>query len=744
LKKRNLDWLAVLSGHFILTCGFTFPLILNFGNALPGLLVEDRDQNLWNLWWVDYALTNFQNPFQTDYMYYPEGVSLYFHTLHPLNGIISMPVQWLFGLVPAYNFVVFVSFIFAGLGAYLLIKYILLKSEIKRQTEQTPSFVTRHSSLIVPLSSFAGSIIFAYSPYHIGTLKGLMQLISLQWLPFFGLFLLKATENKTALAQKPPLFNFNIVWAGVFLLLTALTDWYYVLFLLGFTAIYFVWLLGQWLGRWRKKVTGYSNGWISLGQIGLILAVFFLLTSPILIPMLQELNSTKYYLPDPNDTRKFSADLTAFFVPPTTSTFLGGLGSLFPANYVTGNLAAQVYLGYFALLLSATGLLLVKQARFWALVGIAFWLLSLGPGLRVNGEQPGWLMPFGLIENLPVVKITRSPDRFIVITMLAMSVLAGMGLVWLGRRAKQQWLIYSLPLIAGLLLIAEFIQIPYPLSTTPDLSYFKQLGQDKSDYTIVYVPAQGGFFPGSARLLDQTAHQKRIYDGYISREFDHPFQSSTPGFQELVTLKTDFEIFLSEKDPNLPGQRNWYDAFSFYQARYIVLLIPQTEKQKAATNLSKEREIIGQIVGAPPIYQDSYREVYRVPSVAEPKPFAAIGTGWLEPEKTADQQTRYRWASGKATLNLMWEGKQSRQTFLNFKFGTLKDEKSAKVLLDGQIVWEGPATAAQQPLRVPVTLTSGTHRLEFVIDGKAQSPESLGMGKDTRRLLFYLADFSLE
>lgn len=81
---------------------------------MPGTLLEDRDQNLWNLWWVRNSLLHLRNPFRTDFIYQPEAISLYFHTLHPLNGLISLPVQLLFGMVVAYNFVVFFSFVAAG------------------------------------------------------------------------------------------------------------------------------------------------------------------------------------------------------------------------------------------------------------------------------------------------------------------------------------------------------------------------------------------------------------------------------------------------------------------------------------------------------------------------------------------------------------------------------------------------------------------------------------------------------
>jgi hypothetical protein len=52
------------------------------GEAIPGDGF-DGWQNYWNLWWVKEALVGLvANPFHTDLLYYPEGPSLYFHTLN--------------------------------------------------------------------------------------------------------------------------------------------------------------------------------------------------------------------------------------------------------------------------------------------------------------------------------------------------------------------------------------------------------------------------------------------------------------------------------------------------------------------------------------------------------------------------------------------------------------------------------------------------------------------------------------
>src|SRR5262245_47638015 len=77
-----------LAGYAILALVATYPAVLHFTTAVPGDLIADRDQNLWNLWWVREALFRPTNPFDTDMLHYPYGANLYYHTLGLPQGLI--------------------------------------------------------------------------------------------------------------------------------------------------------------------------------------------------------------------------------------------------------------------------------------------------------------------------------------------------------------------------------------------------------------------------------------------------------------------------------------------------------------------------------------------------------------------------------------------------------------------------------------------------------------------------------
>ena len=228
-KRHGHAWLA-LAGYLMLTLGLTYPLVTQFSRAIPGDGF-DGWQNYWNLWWIKTAvLEQHTHPWFTHLLYYPTGVGLLFHTLNAFNGFITLPIQLAFGLLPAYNAAVLFSFTLGGLGAYLLARYIL---------------GPRSSHL----AAFAAGVIFTFSPFHIAHLLGHMQVISLEWIPFYALYLLKTVQcgseevaPRSTRHARRPIWR-NGLLAAFFLVLVALCDWYYVLYCMILTAVVVVWVL---------------------------------------------------------------------------------------------------------------------------------------------------------------------------------------------------------------------------------------------------------------------------------------------------------------------------------------------------------------------------------------------------------------------------------------------------------------------------------------------------------------------
>lgn len=754
--------LGALLVHIGLSLIFTWPLALNFlpgaGTAVPGVMLEDRDQNLWNLWWVRYALLHGHNPFVTNMLWYPTPVSLYYHTLNVYNGLMAVPLLQFFSLTTTYNIVVLFSFVVGGYGAFLLVHYLC---------------GNRWAALI-------GSVVFAYSAYHIATMRSLLQLVSLEWVPFFLLFLLQAIYQP-GWASRQSFARW--LWrralpAGFFLFLVSLVDWYYTMYALMLTG-----LLGLYIGVryvWERRggkadspVRGLGESWL---RIGICMLIYGVLVSPILIPTIAELRGTTYMLPAPDAAMSNSADLLAFLQPVRGQRLWGNL-FLNRRDWPYGNNRYEVYFTYGALFLAGVALFATRVLRprlspsyveraerpvvstafaapalpgkwFWAACVAFFFLLALGPVLQINGNKILWLfspsfelvMPYRLIEKLPVLSISRSPDRFDMPLTLCLAVLAGYGANVLLNMWRGRW---GLPL-RGAMLSASFIVLvlveltpfPYPQRPADIPAWYNQVGKEAGDFSILDLPPQDDYWHGAYRMYFQTAHNKPILGGYISREFPHPFLTSTPGYQELQYVDDAGDMFAAGKD-------QWLSAFQLYKTKYIVLQkVRLPDKVEQQPDLQPSRDAIHHVLGSDikPSYEDADVEVYTVPSISKPVPFLSVGEGW-EPREVGPNGA-FRWLHASGTLRI--DSPSAQQAYLNFRAASLGPARQLRIMHGDHVVFEGQI-GGLEPHRIgPLGLPSGVSTLTFISPDGTTSPAQLGQGDDPRQLSFVVLDARLD
>ncbi|PJE58134.1 MAG: hypothetical protein COU81_02420 [Candidatus Portnoybacteria bacterium CG10_big_fil_rev_8_21_14_0_10_36_7] len=79
------DW-AIFGYYFLISAILTFPQIIHISSFMPSY--GDSWQFLWNFWWVKEAVIHLHtNPFVSNYIFWPTGDSLLFHTLSLANSI---------------------------------------------------------------------------------------------------------------------------------------------------------------------------------------------------------------------------------------------------------------------------------------------------------------------------------------------------------------------------------------------------------------------------------------------------------------------------------------------------------------------------------------------------------------------------------------------------------------------------------------------------------------------------------
>ena len=631
-KRHGHAWLA-LAGYLLLTLGLTYPLVTQFGRAIPGDGF-DGWQNYWNLWWIKTAvLEQHTHPWFTHLLYYPTGVGLLFHTLNAFNGFITLPIQLAFGLLPAYNAAVLFSFTLGGLGAYLLVRYVLGPG-------------SSH------LAAFAAGVVFTFSPFHIAHLLGHMQVISLEWIPFYALYLLRTVECgleagswKLEAAGAPARRStlHAAVWrngllAAFFLVLVALCDWYYVLYCLIFTAVVVVWVLIRLALRRTVAAEGAastphvtSRSRVLVRTLVIIAAIWLLwavLLSPVLIPMLREAGQSRFMVPDPAQSRTLSADLLAFVTPqefhPLWGKWAGEQGKRFTASLSEH----QVFAGFAVLALAALGAWRGRKpgrlrawVGLWLLALLTFVILALGPVLHIGGQTA--LLPGGgeiplpyawLVRVVPFMDISRSVSRFDAMVMLALGVLAALGLDGLVRRLPG-WRGQLVAFAAIALIVFEFLPAPYPMSQPDTPDWYKTLAGDARPGAVLNLPMN---WDRPGYLLYQTEHGKPLTVAYISRDDPRTLTDRIPVLQHFRHLGPDIIAFdLAAQGPQVLADLG---------VRWVTL-----DRYKMPGGREREyTEAAAQAIfgSQPPAYQDERLTVYEVTPPAATEPYLILGAGW--------------------------------------------------------------------------------------------------------------------
>jgi hypothetical protein len=598
--------LVILGAYLLLTLALTWPLARHLGEAIPGDSF-DGWQNLWNLWWVKVALLEqHTSPYFTDLLYHPTGVSLWFQTLNIFNGITFLPVQLAGGLFWAYNTVVLFSFTLAGFGGYLLGLDVLRRAGARSGPRLT-------------LAAFLTGAVFTFSPFHFAHLLGHMQVFSLEFIPFFVLYLLRAMgdgKGEEAGALGTPRWGGkqvrSVLLATFFLILAALCDWYFALYLGFFALLYALWRL---LRR--------DFGWPQARNLAIIFGLALTVMLPLVIPMVVESLRFDFMRPPPGQIVQLSGDLLGFLIPSGQHSLWGEWAARLRQPLNASASENTIYVGVVVLVLAGVGLWRWgRRLGFWALAAVLFAVFALGPVLHIYGQNRGIPLPYALVLRLPFVEIARTVARYDLLVMLSMGVLAGGGLYALMERISSRG--GALAAGAGLVLLVllDFSPIPYPISPPDTPEFYRELAADPRGGAVMNLPMD---WDRPGYLLYQTVHRKPLTAAYITRTDPRTLPGRVPVINRFRHLGEDINRV---EDPAA-----WAPTlFEFMDIRWVVLdryKMPPGPVRDFNEALAKT--LFG---GQTPLYEDDRLTVYEAPRApASPRPFIEIGWdfGPLEP-----------------------------------------------------------------------------------------------------------------
>lgn len=470
------DWLAALSAYCVLTAIYFFPTLGTINSALIGP-PEDNLAGYWSLWWAnDQMLHGSQALTFSNWIYFPEGSTLYYFAWSFYNLLFTFLMRLLFDGVAVFNLVMLHGYPLAGLGAFLLVKR-----------------VTGNS-----IAALVGGFLFAFNPNHFQHSQHHIHINSIQFIPFFVLAFWDAIRLRT---------TSSLALAAAFFLLNALCDWTYMIMAGYFVVLAYIYLAVRnqrwWLGEFVRRSV-------------VIVGATALLLSPWLVPMVKIALSTPET--DVGGRNTYVVDFAGLAVPGLAHP-LGDWEPIQAANasYTGNHHEAAAYLGIAALLLVLfAGKQIFRVAARWWLGFIAFAALALGPQLHLLGKSLPIGLPYTVIAYIPFLANLRAPARFIVYVYLFWAVIVAVALSMHWRRlsgsSKGRLLLVALVVLLG----ADYFSICR--STTPVASPSILMPRADEPAPRAYMNLPNDYVPTMYYMMQQTIHGIPIIEGAATRK----------------------------------------------------------------------------------------------------------------------------------------------------------------------------------------------------------------------------------
>ena len=500
---RGLSIALPAALYFALSCALTWPLITCLDTRLAGALGSDVFCHVWMHWISREALLDSgMLPFRiaTDQLYWPAGGTI--HSSDPIGSLLSIPMQSLVGLVASYNLLVLANLTFSATAMFALARRVT------------------HSDL----AGFIAGLAFGFSPFVLAEVNnGSPELLTGGWLPLLVLCLSRLASTKG--------------WTGVLpttavLVLASLFTWYFAIaacLLLFVHCLFPVELHDAPALPFRTRLPKYIA----------VLGLSAIVVAPFLASFIDSISGPSALVY--GDSRQSEHALEQ----PHLSVDVLALLSPFSPSFQILGFRLPSYLGLVGTAFAAIGVVARRRGRlFWLVAAVTSLLFAVGPILVADGAHVGnagryaW-MPFALLSKvLPFLHSVHSPRRLLIVTILAIAVLAAIGLRRLMASVPKRWAM-GVACALGMALLADSLltrQVPVPIPTTSAsvADVYHTLAAMPGEGAILEVPILTGN-NRLAPLYAQTVHARPIQ---IGLPWEGPWESyCAPPLREMGVVQ---------------------------------------------------------------------------------------------------------------------------------------------------------------------------------------------------------------
>ena len=486
--------------YFLAVVAMTWPA----ASDLSGRLIGNNVDNwifYWNNWWFRFAVSNQASLWSTSHFFFPIGTDLVFHSNSFVNSFLAYLLDPFAGPVAAYNITLLVGLWLSAVGMFLLARQV---------TGSRPA-------------AFIAGLIYAFAPYHLTQVLAHMHLGSIQWWPFFIWMFSRLPE--------PGGWRRPVLGGAFFAALTVWTGLHLAI-LLGFWAVaYLAWVLLVERRRLRQQGAPLLPPGQIAARLAALGALTILLTLPFWLAVLTNWSDVGPAASSFDESSYNQTDLAAYAIPPTYHPIVGDIVQPIYERFLV-NRAYMPYIGIVAGVLAVIGIFTRRRAaEFWLFSGFIWLILALGPALRFNGQVFSAIpLPYRFISEVLPIGILRSSDRFNLLLLLSIVMLAALGAA--SVTARRRFLVVPI----SLLVLLEFAPVPLPRwELLPHSEILSRPGNLAPGAVIDYPM---GYARSKFWIYYQTLHEQPIIEGHVSRHTKelYSFISRQPLLSALYDL----------------------------------------------------------------------------------------------------------------------------------------------------------------------------------------------------------------